>query len=70
MKNKKLKEFGAGSSTIEWGYNFELLVGHIESLIQSEEENVYDNNKSTKRQKERLDKAQDALQLLQEVLNY
>ena len=62
---KKLKEFGAGSSTIEWGYNFEMLVGHIEALIRDEEDNV-----KTKRQIERLNKAEDALQLLQEVLNY
>jgi hypothetical protein len=62
---KKLKEFGAGSKTLECGYDLEMLVGHIEALIQDEEDNVI-----TKRRAERLSKAEDALQLLTEVLEY
>jgi hypothetical protein len=62
---KKLKEFGAGSSTIEWGYDFEMLVGHIEALADSEGE-----NNLSKRGQERLSKVEDALQLLTEALEY
>jgi hypothetical protein len=64
-KQKKLKEFGAGSSTIEWGYDLEMLVGHIEALTHSEEENDL-----SKRGQERLSKVEDALQLLTEALEY
>lgn len=65
MKNKKLPEFGVGSMATENGYYLELLVGWIENLVL--EESDKDLNK---RGQERLEKAEDALQLLTEVLEY
>jgi hypothetical protein len=62
---KKLKEFGEGSLATRHGYDLELLVSWIEDLVNEEDEKHLN-----KRGKERLNKAQDALQLLLEVLEY
>jgi hypothetical protein len=62
---KKLKEFGADSMATDNGYDLELLVSWIENLVQEEG----DKNLS-KRGQERLSKAENALQLLTEVLEY
>lgn len=68
---KKLKEFGAGSTAIEYGYDLELLVGWIEDLINTEAEKVNDSkSKINNLAYERLSKAEDALQSLHEVLEY
>ncbi len=64
-KQQKLKEFGVDSMATDHGYDLELLVSWIEVLVQDEE----DKNLS-KRGRERLGKAYDALELLQEVLEY
>lgn len=66
MKNiKKLPEFGIGSMATCTGYDLELLVGWIENLVSEEAD-----KRLTKRGQERLEKAENALYLLQEVLEY
>jgi len=70
MKTKKLKEFGADSMATNHGYDLELLVSWIENLVDEEGRVVYDKRKPSKAERERLSKAEDALQLLQETLEY
>lgn len=36
----KLKAYGQGGSTIDWGYDLPLLLGHLEGLKDDEAENL------------------------------
>ena len=62
MKNTK---FGANSMADEHGYDLDLLTGWIENLVDQESENI---EKLPKKYAKRLEKVEDALQLLTEAL--
>ena len=68
---RKVKPFGKGSMSYESGYCLNLIVGHLENLIEQEEENCQDLK--SKRQKliaeKLIEKAGNALQELYEILS-
>lgn len=61
---RKLKPFGAGSSTRDMGYTLSFLIGHLDSLVEDESFDL----KSDKGPKaKRLEKVEAAKQLLYEA---
>ena len=64
----KLKQFGLGDSSIDWGYDLELLVGHYESLVNTEQNNI--GLHPTKQMTSRLELAEDCLDKLYKILAF
>ena len=65
--SRLLKRFGHGSSTIDWGYDLPILIGHLEALKDDEEYTVGDSLKGPKAK--RLAMVEDALQLLNDAMD-
>lgn len=63
----RLKQFGDGDSSIDWGYDLALIVGHFESLVNTEQDNV----QSIKGPKvKRLELAEDCLDKMYAILAF
>ncbi len=62
----KLKTFGVGDSSVSMGYTLPLLLGHLESLVITEEDNIG----SSIRKAKRFELVQDAVDLLGRALEY
>lgn len=61
-----LKPFGHGGSTLDWGYDLPLLVGHLEGLAGDEEDNV---GTTSGAKAKRLEKVEEAIGLLNEAMD-
>lgn len=67
----RLKPFGHGGRMREWGYDFPLLVGHLEGLVRDEEYSVVGESSGAKakRKAKRLAKVKEAIDLLNEAMD-
>lgn len=57
----KLRPFGKGTRTEEWGFSFGLLLGHLQAMLEEESEEY------GPRRAVIIEKVEDACQLLNEV---
>ncbi len=62
----KLKTFGDGDSSIGMGYTLSVLLSHLESLVITEEDNIGNSIRKTKR----FELVEDAIDLLGRALEY
>lgn len=68
-RKQKLKPLGKDSLSYRHGYDLPLIVGHLESLVGDEADTNMHKTFTGKRA-ERLRKCEDALQLLNEVVEH